>query len=688
MPLPEPILDDLRFQRDLVDEARRRIIRYCPEWTDYNLSDPGITLIELFAWMTELLTYRLNRVPDKMYIKFLQLLGVTLQPASSARVPLTFWLSAPFPLGPEDTTTAVVPLGTEIATRQTEEQPEIIFTTDQRLTVVPPKLVELRRAPDITRNYLPRLGIESFFAFGDDKEPQEGDTFYLGFNPEQSLSGHILRLTFHCDQTQATGIRRDNPPLVWECSTGEGTWDEVIPSQRIGERDTTGGLNNPQGSLVFYLPLTLQPDQFNGRLAYWLRCRFEQRSEEQGRYSQSPRITQIMAHTMGSSVLATHAQMYEMAALGTSTGEPGQIFQLPHAPILPPGIGETLEVEELRDGEPMFVPWERVENFAYSDRFSRHFTLDTATGEIALGPSIRQSDGTLRAYGRMPEVGRELRFSQYRVGGGAAGNVPESRLQVLKTALPYISRVTNLQQARGGRDAEHLEEAMMRARREMRAQERAITAEDFESLTLRASRKVARVRCRTAGSAPTLPPGTIELLIVPAAFDAVRNGELHMLQVQPELRDEVLAYLNQRRMLTTVLQIREPHYLGVQVKAEVVAAQFTDVRLVQERVELRLQQFLSPLAWEEDVTFSEQVGHTWEGWPFGRALYLSELFSIVQQVPGVRHVLDVQIAYREITPREDINVTTELTRLDGRVLTITEDTLLCSLTHNVEVTTL
>ena len=64
MPLPEPILDDLRFQRDLVDEARRRIIRYCPEWTDYNVSDPGITLIELFAWMTEMTLFRLNQVPE------------------------------------------------------------------------------------------------------------------------------------------------------------------------------------------------------------------------------------------------------------------------------------------------------------------------------------------------------------------------------------------------------------------------------------------------------------------------------------------------------------------------------------------------------------------------------------------------------------------------------------------------
>src|SRR5512139_4121227 len=83
--LPAPNLDDLRFQSDLVDEARKRIILYCPEWTEYNLSDPGITLIELFAWMTELMVYRLNRVPEKNYIKFLEMLGIQSLPASSAR---------------------------------------------------------------------------------------------------------------------------------------------------------------------------------------------------------------------------------------------------------------------------------------------------------------------------------------------------------------------------------------------------------------------------------------------------------------------------------------------------------------------------------------------------------------------------------------------------------------------------
>ena len=65
--LPDIQLDDRRFQ-DLVSEARLRITRSCPEWTEHNVSDPGVTLIELFAWMTEMTIYRLNRVPDKLHV--------------------------------------------------------------------------------------------------------------------------------------------------------------------------------------------------------------------------------------------------------------------------------------------------------------------------------------------------------------------------------------------------------------------------------------------------------------------------------------------------------------------------------------------------------------------------------------------------------------------------------------------
>ena len=84
MPLTAPNLDDRRFQ-DIMDEARTLIPGYCPEWTDHNLSDPGIALVELFAWLTETMLYRLNQVPDRNYVKFLDLMGVKLREPRPAR---------------------------------------------------------------------------------------------------------------------------------------------------------------------------------------------------------------------------------------------------------------------------------------------------------------------------------------------------------------------------------------------------------------------------------------------------------------------------------------------------------------------------------------------------------------------------------------------------------------------------
>src|SRR5918994_253533 len=117
MALPAPHLDDRRFQ-DFVDDAKRLVQRRCPEWTDHNVGDPGVTLIEAFAMMADQLTYRLNRVPDRHYLRFLELIGVRLFPATAARVPVTFWLSAP--------------------------QERVGFSTFDELAIVPVSLAELR----------------------------------------------------------------------------------------------------------------------------------------------------------------------------------------------------------------------------------------------------------------------------------------------------------------------------------------------------------------------------------------------------------------------------------------------------------------------------------------------------------------------------------------------------------------
>src|SRR6266498_643116 len=130
MSLPAPNLDDRRFQ-DLVDDAKRLVQQRCPEWTDHNVSDPGVTLIELFAWMTDQLLYRLNRVPDRNYVKFLELIGVRLFPPTAARTAVTFWLSAPQPEAVR------VPSGTEAATLRTESEEAIVFMTTEDLAIVP-----------------------------------------------------------------------------------------------------------------------------------------------------------------------------------------------------------------------------------------------------------------------------------------------------------------------------------------------------------------------------------------------------------------------------------------------------------------------------------------------------------------------------------------------------------------------
>src|ERR671922_1087866 len=112
MSLPEIQLDDRRFQ-DLISEARTRIHRSCPEWTEHNVSDPGITLIELFAWMTEMTIYRLNRVPDKLHVTLMELLGIRLDGPTGARAQLRFRLAGPA------TEPVEIPATTEVGTPRT-----------------------------------------------------------------------------------------------------------------------------------------------------------------------------------------------------------------------------------------------------------------------------------------------------------------------------------------------------------------------------------------------------------------------------------------------------------------------------------------------------------------------------------------------------------------------------------------
>lgn len=131
MSIKTPNLDDRRFE-DLVEEARRRIARRCPDWTDLSPGDPGMVLVETFAYLTDILLYRLNRLPEKIYIELLRLIGLRLQPPSAANVTLRFTLNRPQERPVE------IPRGTRVTTARADAGVEPpVFATHETTVLAP-----------------------------------------------------------------------------------------------------------------------------------------------------------------------------------------------------------------------------------------------------------------------------------------------------------------------------------------------------------------------------------------------------------------------------------------------------------------------------------------------------------------------------------------------------------------------
>jgi predicted phage baseplate assembly protein len=188
--LPDIQLDDRRFQ-DLVSEARLKINRACPEWTEHNVSDPGITLIELFAWMTEMTIYRLNRVPDKLHVALLDLLGIQLDGPSAARTDVRFRLA-----GAPEESVEIAAGRTEVATPRTPNEESIVFQVDEDFVIpaIRPAAYVVQRG-----NQIKDVGLAEGEArpqgadqlpFGS--PPAVGDALFLGF--EQSIGRLLIQV--------------------------------------------------------------------------------------------------------------------------------------------------------------------------------------------------------------------------------------------------------------------------------------------------------------------------------------------------------------------------------------------------------------------------------------------------------------------------------------------------------------
>jgi len=657
MTLPDVALDDLRFQ-PLVNEARARLHELCPDWTEANVSDPGITLIELFAWMTDQLSYRINRLPEKLHVALLALLDVNLYPPTAATAAVRFGLEQP----PERD----LPIAggrTEVSTTRVPGHDPIVFQTIEDFTIKPFELdvCLLKRGNDVVPvNVSDGVALPA----GDEQRPfssppAESDALLLGFRA--SLDRLVVRVEVECALARGVSVDPTDPPLVWEASTGEsgGRDTDWAPVEKLS--DTTEGFNEGTGVIELQLPTRVAEQTIAHIRRQWLRCRVTG-SGKHG-YNVPPLIYRLRARPIGALLPAEHSERIEGEVLGRSDGTPGQVLKLQRAPILALREGEGLEV---REPGKVPVPWTHVETFADSGPADRHYRLDASGGEVELGPAVRQPDGSFRFYGATPSLGAELRFKAYRQGGGALGNVKEDTLTHLRRPIPGVRSVTNPDPARGGVDAESLASARARTAIELRTANRAITARDFEQLChVGAPELVARARCL-----PGARGGVVQVLIVPRIDKPSRRLELHELDpLDPRLISKLSDYLEQRRLVGVTVELRPPDYFGVTAVVRVVAEPYTDVAALERQIEDKLYTYLNPLV----------GGSSGSGWEFRRALGHGELYPLVQMIDGVQMITLLRVYKTDLrTGLEDPKP------YEGDIV-LADDQLIASGKHRVKV---
>jgi predicted phage baseplate assembly protein len=656
MPLSTPALDE-RSAQDLVDWAKTELIpKYCPEWTDHNVSDPGVALIEIFAAMTETLLFRVNRIPDRLQSRLLELIGVKRRGPKAAEAEITFYLSAPQP------SDVVVKAGTEVATRRKAERPEVVFSTSKPLIIRPAQIKALltENASGIGRpdHFIShKLNTQQQLSapisiFPDDKQqqsnrrPDNKDAFYIGFAHDPS--SQLIQIMFTVVGAQPVGLIPDQPPLRWEAQCMlDGSmlgWQRLSPEHdpANGFIDSTRGFSET-GRVAFHLPEAMAETTCGGVSAYWLRCVIDGQQQGVNWYKESPVAVDISAETWGGTVAASHARLVRDEELGRSDGTPGQAFHLRYAPVLDPEADEQLVVSYAGREEL----WTKCDDFGGSDEHSRHYTLDPIDATVRLGPALVQPDGTLHRFGTVPPLGSRLRFARYRHGGGREGNLSANELVVLKSAESYIKSARNRGRAHGGEDAQSINDAAIRAPETLRTRDRAVTASDFVTLAQQV-RNVSRAFAyapgrQGVGAAPGAPrpaPGEVVLVVLPVV-DA-QDGQIPIDKIESlatdlesNLRRKIIPCLT----LGTSVRFRAPEIYPVQIELELRVPRGTQASIqstIEQAITQELYHYLNPYT----------GGPARAGWPFGRTLRVNEIYGRIQPLLGDAYIQTLKATLR------------------------------------------
>ncbi|TCO17184.1 putative phage baseplate assembly protein [Kribbella steppae] len=298
MPLPLPNLDDRRWA-DLVEEGRALIPRYAPGWTDHNVSDPGMTLLDLLAWVIEADLYRVNRVTDRFRRKFLALVGLSASPPRPAVATIALSTISGVPRH--------LPAGTILSARQAPGDAPLLYRLDREVTITGLTVAAVQVAGTladgsshmIDRSADLRAG-QPIAAFGDDPDGRTEAALLVGLEADPSLvAGEVLTLALVVSESDDADAERDamatadiDPRVhhgcrtVWEWYDGE-TW-RAFPASAVV--DDTRALTLSGAARIEVPPSW--PGSVLGAVTIplrWLRCRLSE-----GRPDAGPKVSAVV----------------------------------------------------------------------------------------------------------------------------------------------------------------------------------------------------------------------------------------------------------------------------------------------------------------------------------------------------------------------------------------------------------
>ena len=689
--LPPPI-DDLGYE-NLVAEAVARIPVHNPDWTNYNDADPGITLLQLFAFMTDSLAYRANLIPDRNRRAFLRLLGLRQR----GPVPAEGLVAFDATKGP--LSSRVVPADAEVRAGN------VPFHTEHTIDVLPVTVTVCAKLPSATD--LDEASRAAYLSMYEDLDPsadgiQLYDTQRLEL-PAGATRYRPIRIAEAVDRSLWVALLAPKPTLVAAVRDliggkvlSVGIVPDVVDASRV--LPPVSVLRSvPAPRLVVSTPAGQRPTDPEARRLATYR---ELDTGERGDVLVEPGVLDVLLPAPEDLVAWTDLEASEdgygdfppplepaertrlvtwlritrarpTATGGAAAGALGATFSWVGVNVtsvtqvarvaderLPRGTGESDQVAHLGQRSVLVdsvrvvvdgVEWTRVDD------------LRTAPPETVVGVGVSpdrpglatsgsplvfacDADGTVRfgdgLRGARPPRDAEIRAS-YSSSQGRAGVLPAGSIKTALGLAPGV-QVTNPVPTWGGQDAETVEDAEARMSEVVHHRDRLVTRDDVREITWRAPGV-------DLGRVEVLPlfhpqlvgvesPGVITVMVIPrfdpAQPDAPRPDQMFL--------DSVCEHLDARRLVTTEVHVVGPQYVDLTLAVGFDPVPGRDVPDVREGIKATVRALLSPL----DLVPGDGLG----AWPLGKTVDPLEVLTVVARVDGVARVNGVRLNRPDGTP--------------------------------------